>query len=330
MDRSPLRPGLPGLLTGLLFSTLSTTAWACATCGCTLSADAATGYSAGAGWRLNLQYDFLDQDQLRKGTRAVGGVPDGNELEQYTLNRYFTAGLGYSPDARWSIDLRIPYVVRSHATYGEFDSAQPLPPLSGSRSSSLGDIKVVGSYQGLLPTRNLGLQLGLKLPTGQSGTEVKFNSGPDAGMPLDASLQPGTGSTDVIVGVYYFQAISQDFDVIANGQFQRAVARRHDQPGNDFRPGDSSTVNVGLRYVAHSRWVPQLQLNLLRKGADRGALADEPNSAGTVAYLSPGLTARLPNRLQVFGFAQLPVHAKLDGYQLFPRWTFSIGANIVF
>ena len=38
---------------------------ACATCGCTLSADAATGYSALPGLRLNFEYDYVDQDQLR-------------------------------------------------------------------------------------------------------------------------------------------------------------------------------------------------------------------------------------------------------------------------
>jgi len=38
--------------------------------------------------------------------------------------------------------------------------------------------------------------------------------------PLDASLQPGTGSTDIIVGAYYYQPISQNFDFFANAQFQ--------------------------------------------------------------------------------------------------------------
>jgi hypothetical protein len=260
-------------LLGLLFSTTPLSAWACATCGCVLSADAAMGYSASAGWRLNLEYDHLDQDALRSGTRSVTSVPDGNELERQTLNRYFSVGLSYNPNASWNIDLRVPYVVRTHTTYGEFDSTRPLPDLSGSRSSSLGDIKLVGSYQGLLPTHNLGLQLGVKLPTGHYGTTVAFNSGPNAGTPLDASLQPGTGSTDVIVGAYYYQAISQNFDVIANGQIQRAIAHRQNQPGNDFRPGDSATLSVGLRYAGNPRWVPQLQLNSLRKQADRIQLA---------------------------------------------------------
>src|SRR5512142_1760814 len=68
-------------------------AHACASCGCSLSADAAMGYSAMPGWRLSVEYDYIDQDQLRSGTRAVSGVPAGNELEHQTINQYITTGL---------------------------------------------------------------------------------------------------------------------------------------------------------------------------------------------------------------------------------------------
>ena len=303
---------------------------ACATCGCTLSADAAMGYSAEPGWRLSEEYDYIHQDQLRSGTHPVSAVPDGTELERETLNRYFTTGVSYSPTSAWTISLFVPYVVRTHSTYGEFDSTQPLPPLSSSRSSSIGDIRIIGSYQGLLPTNNLGIQLGAKLPSGKYGTAIDFYGGPSAGTPLDASLQPGTGSLDVIVGAYYYQPVSQDFDFFVNGQFQAAVRHHMDQPGNDYRPGNSTSVSFGLRYEGSPRWVPQLQVNLLHKSPDQGALADVQNTAGNVAYLSPGVTARVLNQLHVFGFVQLPVYSNLYGYQVFPRYTVSVGASYAF
>jgi hypothetical protein len=315
---------------GVLLSAAGQSAWGCATCGCTLSADAAMGYSAEPGWRLNFEYDYLHQDQLRDGTHAVSGVPDGNELEHDTLNRYFTVDLNYNPNADWNIDLKVPYVVRTHSTYGDFDGSQPLPSLSYSRSSSLGDIKIIGSYQGFLAAHNLGVQLGVKLPTGRYGTAIDFNSGPNAGTPLDASLQPGTGSTDVLLGAYYYRAISENFEIIVNGQFQSAVSQKMDRPGNDYRPGNSQTFSVGLRYEAHPTWAPQLQLNLLHKSADQGALADTPDTVGTVLFVSPGLTASVLPTLHVYGFAQLPVYSNLDGYQLFPRFTVSVGLSYAF
>jgi hypothetical protein len=311
-------------------SMLPLTSWACATCGCTLNADAAMGYGAVPGWRLSFEYDYIHQNELRSGTHAVGGVPEGIELEHDTLNRYLTVGVEYSPNADWNLDLRVPYVIRTHSTYGEYDSTQPLPPLSGSRSSSLGDIKLIGSYQGLLEGHNLGLQLGLKLPTGQYGTDVKFSSGPAAGSSLDASLQPGTGSTDLIVGAYYYQPVSENFEAFASVQFQSAVTSKQDHPGNDFRPGNSTTVSFGTRYEKSPLWVPQLQMNLLHKGVDQGVLADIYDTAGYVAYVSPGLTAQVTHQFHVYGFAQVPVYSDLVGYQLFPRYSVSMGMSYAF
>ena len=311
-----------------LAAAIPQSARACASCGCTLSSDAAQGYSAGAGLRLSLQYDYIHQDQLRSGTRAVARVPDGFELERETLNRYITAGLSYSPNSVWNINLYVPYVVRTHSTYGEFDSAaEQLPELSSSRSSSLGDARIIGGYQGFLPTHNLGVQLGVKLPTGHYGTAVNFSGGPNAGSPLDASLQPGTGSTDIILGAYYFQAVSQDFDFFANAQFQSAVKHHMDRPDNDFRPGNATTVSFGLRYVTSPRVMPQVQVNLLRKSRDQGALADVQSTAGNVAYISPGLSLKVVSKLQVYGFVQVPVYSNLYGYQLFPHYTVSVGAS---
>src|SRR5258707_10198967 len=191
----------------LCLSIAPASTWACATCGCTVNSDAAMGYSATTGWRVTLEYTYIDQDQLRIGTRTatpaeVVNNPSnpalgGGEIEKQTINRYFTMGMSYSPNSEWSVSVLVPYVMRSHTTFGQ----QPTPytssetasnQISGARLSSPGHVKIVGSYQGLLPTHNLGVQLGVKLPTGHYGTAVNFNSGPNAGTPLDASLQAGT------------------------------------------------------------------------------------------------------------------------------------------
>ena len=47
-------------------------AHACSACGCTLNSDwASQGLAASGGWRMDLRYDFFEQDQLRSGTDAV-------------------------------------------------------------------------------------------------------------------------------------------------------------------------------------------------------------------------------------------------------------------
>ena len=228
------------------------------------------------------------------------------------------------------MSLRIPYVIRTHSTYGSYDSTVALPPTSSSRSSSLGDLKLIGAYQGLLSMHNLGFQFGVKLPTGHYGTDVNFSDGPAAGAPLDASLQPGTGSIDIIVGAYFYQPVSQNLDAFANVQFQSAVTTKQNQSGNDFRPGNTTTLSFGVRYEGNPRWIPQLQMNLTHKSVDQGALADSADTPGYVAYLSPGLTAKVVEKVHLYAFAQIPVYSDLVGYQVFPRYTFSLGASYAF
>jgi hypothetical protein len=336
-------------------ATLPTPAFACATCGCTLSTDAAAGYSSQPGWRINLDYSSIDQDELRGGTGAASPeqIVDrpsnpalaGGEIERDTVNRYLDISVSYRPNVDWGFTAILPWVQRDHATYGvqtqPFAAAQIAPnQISSVSLSGFGDMKLLADYQGFLPTHNLGVQLGLKLPTGNYGGETDdgvmfghptvFKSGPLAGQALDTSLQAGDGSTDLVVGAYYYQAISQDFDAYVNGQFQAAASHRLDQPGADFRPGNQLTISGGLRYEANPTWVPQLQLNLLRKGRDQGAFADIADTAGTVAYLSPGITVSLRKNVQMYGFVQLPVYSNLQGYQLFPRWTASVGISTGF
>ena len=181
--------------------------------------------------------------RLRSGTHAISSVPDGYELERETLNRYLT-GLSYSPTANWDFDLRVPYVIRTHSTYGDFDSTQPLERVELFAQLEPGRRPPDRQLSGDAADAQPRVQLGVKLPTGKYGTADRLLWGANAGTPLDASLQPGTGSTDIIVGAYYYRAISQDFDLTVNGQFQSAVRHHMDQPGNDYRPGNSTTSQL--------------------------------------------------------------------------------------
>ncbi len=338
-----------GAALALLASPLA--AQACATCGCSLSSDAAQGYFTTAGWRLSLQYDFINQNQLRYryapvAPVQVAAINDGGgdqEVERGTINRYLTAGISYSPNADWSITVQVPYVSRSHTTYGNAGSADlTADQISGAHTTGLGDVRLIGAWQGFLPTHNLGVQFGVKLPTGRyggqnvdSGAQVGraptyFSSGPNAGEALDTSLNAGTGSYDLILGAYYYQPISQDFDAFVNGQVQFTVAHALGRSGQDFRPGSSENLSFGIRYEHDPRWVPQLQINTVHKSPDQGALADNPDTAGTAVYLSPGLSVRVLRPLHVYAFVQRPVFSRLDGYQVFPRWTGSVGLSYAF
>ncbi len=330
-------------------------ALACATCGCSLSTDAATGYPTRAGWSVSLQFDDIDQNQLRHGSKpvstgevaALNDAGGDQEVEHDTVNRYTTLGVSWAPNSDWGVRVLVPWIDRGHSTYASATNPVTEDQLSTAKIKGLGDLRVIATWQGLLEQKNLGFQLGLKLPTGRyggadaDGTGVvgrhpaAFQHGPLSANDspdnlVDTSLQPGTGSTDVILGAYYHQPVSTDLDAFVNAQFQAAVANRLHGAGEDFRVGNTTFVSFGARYEAHPALVPQLQVNISHKAADQGALADNPDSAGTVVYLSPGVTGVIGDHWQAFAFVQLPVASHLMGYQLAPQWTGSAGVSYSF
>src|ERR1700737_3130013 len=110
-------------------------AQACARGGCSLSTDAAMGYSASPGWRIDLEYDYIPQNQLRNGTGAVSNLQPAaindaggsQEVERQTINRYLNLGISYSPSVNWNFSALIPYIDRSHTTNGNATPHHPPP-----------------------------------------------------------------------------------------------------------------------------------------------------------------------------------------------------------
>ena len=293
-----------------------TQVWACSSCGCSLSSDwGSLGVATDEGLRFDLRYDFLNQNQMRFGT---GKAHSTGEQELYTRNRYLTATLDYNWNERWGVNVQLPYIQRSHATMGDPDA----PAFSASKTDSVGDVKVIGRYAGW-GDGSVGIQFGLKLPTG-SHTQ-KFNAGDAAGLPLDRGLQPGSGTTDVIFGAYRFDVLSENWDYFTQALLQLPVAAK-----DDFKPGNALNVNVGFRYVGFEAFTPLLQINARVSGKDVGAQATPNDSGGKTVYLSPGFMVPLNDRVKAYGFVQLPVYQNLNGFQLAPRYTVSVGSRIEF
>src|SRR5450830_806243 len=102
-------------------------AQACASCGCTLSSDwESLGLSTSSGFKLDVRYDYLDQNQLRSGTgtispQAASAIVNTNgsqEVEKYTKNNYLTITGDYNFNPSWGVQVQVPYIDRSHATLG--------------------------------------------------------------------------------------------------------------------------------------------------------------------------------------------------------------------
>lgn len=306
-----------------LLLTAAPAAQACGACGCTLHSDWATqGYAARPGFRFDLRYDYFNQDQLRSGTKSVDRgsfeIPNEMEIQEKTLNRNLTATLDYSPNADWGVTLVVPVFNRYHATIMEGDSDP-----SFSQANGLGDIRLLGRFQGFTDDHSFGVQFGVKLATG--GTRQNFNAGAGAGLPLDAGLQLGTGTTDLLLGCYAFGNLATDWGVFGQVLLQKPMGEK-----DGFKPGDGVNANLGVRYTGLAGITPHLQLNIRAEGRESGVNADVDNSGATLVYLSPGLTFNLSQSFQVYAFVQVPVAQRVTGLQIEPRWSGSFGMHWTF
>lgn len=294
---------------------------ACSSCGCSLNSDwSSQGYAAGKGLRFDLRFDEFDQSELHSGVDRVARneleLPNEREVQRYTLNHNTQAALDWAPSRRWGVNVALPWFDRDHATYVEDTDA-----LSYSHSSGVGDLRVVGRFQGFDDDASVGVTFGLKLPTGR--TDVEFAAGPAAGERLDRGLQPGTGTVDALIGAYRFGNFAQDWSWFAQGQLQLPLDS-HD----GFKPGSGLNVNAGVRYLALGGFTPQLQLNLRAERRESGAAADVDNSGATLLHVAPGASYRFDRHVEAYGFVQLPVYQHVDGLQLEPRVLYSIGLRI--
>ena len=312
----------------------SSDAYACAACGDALSTDfESQGISNKPGFTADISYNYINEDQQRYGTGAAPStlidsqLAAGQEIEAYTRTQTVTASLIYSEDT-WAVTFQLPYMKRSHATYG---ATAPLgSSYSTSSDAGIGDVKLLGRYSGLSNDNSSGVIAGIKLPTGS--TNKYFDAGTSAGQPLDAGLQIGTGSTDLILGGYTTGAFAV-YGWFVQGTVQHAVESKQALGNLDYRPGDLYTLNTGIRYAAFgARFSPMLQLNIVKRQADTGAatvptdpVTGVPVSGGTLAYLAPGVSARVGNGVSIYGFVQIPVYQNVNSLQITPSYTLNLG-----
>ena len=159
------------------------------------------------GGRADLRYEFIDQDQPRAGRDAVGvGEIPRHHDEVRTLNRNLIATLDYGFDAAWGVSFALPVVSRDHRHIHNHHGEKLDESWQFTR---LGDARVLGRYQ--FPavqeetgrTRFVGLLFGAKLPTGS------FDVTNDEGEAAERTLQPGSGTTDAVLGASYREVLSR-------------------------------------------------------------------------------------------------------------------------
>lgn len=280
------------------------------------------------GLSLDLRQSYSRADQLRSGSSKIAAdTAFVGEVENLrTLTRITTLTADYTLDQNFGITALLPYISRDHS--------HNLGPYVGNVSAgvesfnakALGDIKLVGRYRTALNEENhsgLGIKLGLKLATGRKDFTLDTGA-----IPNEATLQPGNGSTDLIVGAFCNQAAPGS----ALNWFAQATLQSSIKHADAFRPGNQFNVDGGLRYNLGGGLNGLLQINGQWNAVDLGGsaaltAAGEASSGGKSVSLTPGLSYAVANRTNVYALLQLPIYQSVNGEQLTASHSITIGIN---
>ena len=284
------------------------------------------GAWADPGWRLDLRYESIRQNRLQEGRRraSIGEIPrDHDEVE--TVNDNWLAGLDYTFNPDWGVNVSLPIVRRRHSHLQNDPDTGARTPDSWN-FSSLGDTRVLAryrvgtyEYQGQ-KLGTLGLNFGVKLATGRF--DVQNADGERAERPL----QPGSGTTDALLGGYYAQVLPlKDLSWFAQGLLQAPLDSR-----DGFKPGRRLSLDAGVRYDATESASLLLQINALTKSRDSGINAEPVDSGGRSVHLSPGFSIAATRDVRIYAFLQAPLYQYVNGVQLAARWVTVLGVSARF
>jgi hypothetical protein len=239
--------------------------------------------------------------------------------EVSTMNRNVVATYSRSFGEKWGVAVTVPLADRDHQHVHNHHGAKINQQWDFTR---VGDVRVVGRYQfasggDALAPASSGITFGLKLTTGS--TTVANGAG-DVG---ERSMQPGTGTTDLIVGGFYHKKLTDsDASWFAQAQYQHALNSHA-----NYKPGAQFSADAGYRHGLGERLSGLVQLNFVHKRADKGSEAEPADSGGRYVFLSPGLSYGVSNNLQLYAFYQHPLYRHVNGVQLTADRSLMVGLS---
>lgn len=296
----------------LVMSIQSTPAQACA-CGCGMFDVGMPGLGLpnAAGGSINIQDTVLNQNGAMQGNQRI---PLSQSPDQKIQTNFLNLNAQYTFNHEWGIMAMVPYWKRSFATNDNFGNGAP--NFVNHTANTLSDVRLMGMYTGFSDDMSSGLIFGLKLPTG-TYTATGF----------DRDTQPGTGSTDLLLGGY---RVGQERNW---GWYAQAMLRSAMTTRGDYRPGNSLQLVLGMHYDANpydEDLIPLLQINATIRNTDSGINSDPINTGSKSLYLTPGALYNLSKNLQANAMMYLPLVRYVNGVQLIPNQIVSAGLTYNF
>jgi hypothetical protein len=282
--------------------------------------------------QLSYVYEYINQDQIYVGSSKafVGAIPQHHD-EVQTINSRSVIRVHYGLSERISLGVDLPFIHREHSHIHHHDGEDLWESWN---YGGLGDLVVSARVALLVPSSqfdpHVSLLAGVKLPTGVTrATNAE-------GEAAEVAIQPGSGSTDGVVGIDFRQALLSVPTVSGEyGVLPLIVGTLFQFGGNgtdDWRFGNSLLVSVGTEYQLARRASVLLQFNGRFQGyADVGSTGEpRENTGGSWIFASPGLNIQLSDEFSGYSYIQVPLYQNVHGIQQTAKLNllFGIVANV--
>jgi len=266
---------------------------------------------------FSLEYDFQDQNRNWSGSSKA---PAANNPDKEIRTNFLTAGLLYMFNQSWGVSVELPFANRLFTTTGGATGNE----IVTENWTTIGDMRVKGVYTGFSPDMTTGVDLGLKLPTGN----WKYN---DAYGDVDRDSEIGTGSVDFLVGGFHRQKLTPDF------KWSWITEVDADMPAftqDGYRPGLQFDEATGIQFNGWSTpqqsFKPSLQIKASERTRDSGWASASPVASGYERILiAPGVEIDL-HPVMIYADIEIPVFAHVNGNQLVAPALFKVSAGYMF
>jgi hypothetical protein len=252
----------------------------------------------GQGGMLWIEWDFQDQNQNWAGTSRA---PAANNDDKDLRTSFFRLGLQYMINSSWGFQVELPFAARY---FNHFDQASAA--IVGTDWTALGDVRIRGLYTGFFEDFSLGVDFGVKLPTGDYTHDG-----------ADRDTEIGTGSTDILLGGYYRFSLTKDqnWKLFFQLEGDFPVLER-----DQYRPGLEIDASASLSFngftLGNVNIVPVGQVLIAGRMSDSGANSAQPVASGYMRFfLSPGIEVACHPFMLYFD-VEFPVYQNMTGNQL--------------
>lgn len=306
----------------LLFGNTSNLQASCGSATCPLNGH----HYLKSGWlHVMLSHEYINQDQIYVGSSRsfVGALPNPHD-EVQTLNERNILSAQYGVSDAFAVNVELPFIHREHRHIAEGST-------ESFNFSGIGDVIVSGLYALLLPSDEfapyLSFQGGAKLPSGLTDATST------EGEPAEATIQPGTGSVDAIVGLNYRQTIFStptfSGEVSALPLVVGATYQLNGKGTNDYQLGNTFLVHVGTEYQFVKKASFLFQANgMFRDYANVGSTGEfRENTGGTWIFVSPGLSLQPSDAFSAYVYVQVPVYRNVHGIQQTAKFNLQFGVS---